>query len=194
MLILIIVEVTVPSITQLQGTYLHISSLGIIPATILAGVGIIKLFAQKFSKTVLYTTKPSVIFKSYVIISSLWIPSEFLYFYDPQIMIWVYTILGIVDGFIMFIYSTTLGNFMVFFEQNKYTRFQNYKNDILTELGLIGAILSFIISFQFGIGGVIIFSTCTVGLFFSYYTIKNFYILDKYDFAYMLKYRRGLRK
>jgi len=194
MVILIIIEVTFPSITQLQGTYLHIHNWEVIPATIIAGFGIIKLILQKFGKRVLKTTKPSVIFKAYVIISSFWMPSLFLYFYDPTLMIWVYSILGIIDGFIMFVYSTTISNFMVYFEHDKYTKFQNYRNDILTELGLIGAILSFVISYFFGIGGVILFTNCTVGTFFMYYTIKNYNLLDTYDFAYMMKYHRGLRK
>ncbi len=171
---------------------ISINDITITAASIIAFFGLAREISLKFINYVMKRTKPSMILTYMISIVILYIISNTLYFYNIKIMLWMDMFLGVISVLMFSVYNSILNNYIVYFHKDTYTFFQDYRNSINAEAGILGGLLSLAlnaIDVKYGVLFAI-----GLGTWLMIYQIRNIAILKKYDFRYMLNYKKKLKK
>jgi hypothetical protein len=94
-------------------------------ATIIGVFALFKTLGMKFVKMIQYNLSFSNIFLAVIIFDILWIISSATYFISPKIMIWADSILGVFHVPFLWAFSNSLNNYITYFFNDTYTKFQN---------------------------------------------------------------------
>jgi hypothetical protein len=191
-IIMIMLNLYIPVLVEFK--YLLNLTIGqkiIAASTIIALINFLQILVEKFIPKIIIKTKFSLIYKSYVIIIFLFGLSSLLYFYNKKIFIFVDSILGILINLVTILYSQVLTNYMSYFYSKDFTKFQNYRTHLIVESSMLGLIISIILSFYSNNLNVILFF---IGMMiYSLFLFKNWNIMNKYDFSYLLNLKRSLK-
>ena len=163
-----------------------------IPAATVVGVfAFIQTFSSRYNEKILEKLTFSGIFKALIVIDILTVFGLLTYFISPKIMVFIDSIVGIVNAILMISYRTAINNYMTYFHRQDYTRMQNFMIKIYSDFQSIGLILGVIITFISIKFAIVFFSVgITVVVLWEVKYVKSF---EKYDFLYMLHYRRNLK-
>ena len=184
-------ELILSVLVQLQGQYLKIESWHIEAATILGIVFIFKELGQKLIPYIMANMKLSYIFKVLIILDFIWAIGTLFYFYNITYMIWFDTMLGMFHTIFVVAYSFSLNNYIVYFENDKYSKFQNFRNELGINVSLVALSLSVVLSAISISFNIIAFLIVMFG--FVLYRIININIFDKNDFKYLLNYKKSMK-
>ena len=189
--IIILMEIITPIYSQ----YYYILGIGAIPAaTIIAMFDFIKTIFIKLVKKIMLNISFSNIYKILMFMDLAWAITVLTYFLDPQkpiVMLWVDLILGIIQTPFSIAFGNGLNNYINYFYSNLYSKFQNYRMDILAEAGILGLILSIVLSYISIKLAIVIFS---IGMFINFlFQLKTLKEFKKYDFKYMYRYKKSLK-
>jgi len=116
-----------------------------------------------------------------------------IYFWNPTIMIYLESLMGIFDGLLFTAYSIALGNYITYFENEKFQIFQNLRIKIMLISGIVSYTLSFLVTLVFS-NDVALIIFCVVNFFFFLYLFKNKDIYKNDDFKYKVRYFLNLKR
>lgn len=187
-IITFLLQLFIPIVTEFKGKYLFliINNKVITAATIIAIIGILKTILEKFIPYLLNKTKISNIFKMKIFVDILITLSFIIFFINPHLFTWIDSILTVINTILVISLSITLTNYISFFQNHSFPKFQNYRLQVLTESTLIGLIISAILS-TIDIKLNLILSIILYSIFILY-QIKYIKKFEEYDFKYMIKY------
>jgi len=185
----LLVDIIIPVYSQYYGL-LHLGTIQ--AATILAFFGILKKIGIKMINFIMDNFSFSNIFLNVIALDILWAVGTATYFISPQYMVWCDLFVSVLQLPFIWAFSNSLNNYITYFHSEKYTNFQNYKNDILAEVGIIGLVISIILTY---IGIKIAIITFIFGMLFNaFFQIKNFKLFRQNDFKYMYNYKKNRRE
>jgi len=159
--------------------------------TIISAIGFLKNIGLKFIKHIMNNISFSNIYKILIGFDILWGFSSLLYFYNPVYFIWVDSIISMIHATFLMAFSNSLSNYMTYFNADKYTMFQNYRNDLMSEFTILGMVLSIIFTLISIKLDIMMFFIGIILL--AFYQIKFIKVFEKYDFKYMLRYKRAMK-
>jgi hypothetical protein len=188
-IITFLMEIIFPVMSQFYG---HLSFGSLEAATI---IGIFAFFKQVGAKLVNYILNRfsfSKLFLIVVILDLLWVISTITFFINPIYMIWGDMIISTIQIPFIWAFSTALSNYINYFYPDDFTMFQNYRNDLMAEVGIAGIIFSIILTYISLKVTVIVFE---IGMLITFiFQIKYYKRFKKYDFRYMYRYKKSLKK
>ena len=171
---------------------LNIHNVVIPAATVIGAFSFVQTFSARYNEKILEKLTLSAIFKGLIIVDIITVLGLLTYFISPKLMVFIDSTVGAVNAILMISYRTAINNYMTYFHKEDYTRMQNFMIKIYSDsqsVGLVlGALITFvsikfaIVFFSIGITSVILWELRYVSRF------------EKYDFLYMLHYRRNLKK
>jgi len=176
-----------PLITSFKGIYLHLGDIS--APTILSIFFIISSLIGLLNDWVLENFNLTSLFKGVILFHTVYIFVLLIYFIDPTVMMFIDMFLGMFDMLLFTAYSIALGNFVAYFENDKFQIFQNLRNKILIISAILGSSISTLINYFFSDGTVILIFILG-NMFFIIYLLKNINIYKDYDYAYMFRYYR----
>jgi len=171
---------------------IHFDNYIIESATILSIIAFIENFGLKLVKKVMNTFSFSNIFLILIFFDIIWGFIGLLWFYDKTLFVWFDSILVMVHAVFVMAFGYSLNNYITYFHNEKYTLFQEYRNDLMAEASIIGTALSVILN---GISTKIDILFFSGGIFIlAFYQFKYLKIFKKYDFRYMYRYMKSRKK
>jgi len=202
--IIIMFDMYVPILTYLKAQYLDL--LDIKPQTWIGIFAFLMILARYYSSKLVNFLRISTLFKLLLFSHFLGVVVSLLYFKNVTLMIYLESALGIIELPILDAYGLALGNYMIYFENDKYEFFQEYRMKIIVYSGLIGSGLSILITYFFSIGiSVAIFAIFYILIWLWFFSkIKLFkendnayryrYVKKNYKFMKKLKNKSFFRK
>ena len=171
---------------------LNINNIFIPAATFIGLFAFIRTFSARYNEKILDKLTFSSIFKALIIIDILTVFGLLTYFISPKLMVFIDSIVGTANAILMISYRTAINNYMTYFYNQDYTRMQNFMIKVYSDSQSIGLVLGALITFISVKFAIVFFSIgiIAVVIWESKY-VKKF---EKYDFLYMLHYRRNLKK
>ena len=161
-------------------------------ATIIGMFTFIGTFSARYNEKILNTLTFSGLFKALIIIDSITVIGLLTYFISPRLMVFIDSIVGVVNGILMISYRTAINNYMTYFHKEDYTRMQNFMVKIYSDAQSLGLLLGMLITFLSVKIAILFFS---VGIaMVVLWELKYVALFEKYDFLYMLHYKRNLKK
>ena len=171
---------------------LNINNIFIPAATIIGLFAFIRTFSARYNEKILDKLTFSGIFKGLIIVDIITVFGLLTYFISPKLMVFIDSIVGIANAILMISYRTAVNNYMTYFHRQDYTRMQNFMIKIYSDSQSVGLILGALITFISVKFAIVFFSIgITSVVLWELKYVKRF---EKYDFLYMLHYRRNLRK
>ena len=191
--VIVITSLIFPVISSLYYLFhLNIGSIAIESATIISAFVFVKNIGIKLVEKILDKLSFSKIFTYTIVLDIMWGALTLLYFYNKVYFLWFDAILGMFQAVFLIAFGTALNNYMTYFHNDQYTSFQNYRNKLVAEATMLGTFLSIVVTALSIKVAVIIFSISMIAIgVFEIGFINEF---KKYDFKYMLKYKKSLRE
>lgn len=161
-------------------------------ATIISVFGILKTFGEKMVKTISNNFSFSRIFLIIIILDVFMGIGILFYFVSIKTMLWIDLCISTIQLPFFLAYSNSLNNYLTYFQKEDFTFFQNYRADLNAETRLLGLILAGIITLL-SIKIAILIFVCGI-LILSVYQFSYYKMFKKYDFKYLLNYKRNLKR
>jgi hypothetical protein len=190
--ITILLEIIFPILGQYYGHLkITINDILIQSATIIAFFSFLKQIGMKIVKFIMDNFSFSNVFKIMILTDTLWVLGTSLFFVDPIYMLWSDLLIGTIQLPFFISFSNMLNNYITYFYNEKFTFFQEYKNELLAESGIVGLLLSMTLTFISIKLAISIFIVGMIGVIF--FQIKSIHKFKKEDFKYMYKYKKSKR-
>ena len=191
---LFIIQLYIPILTSFKGKYMfiHVNNILIYPATVLAIFGIFKTILEKFIPYLLNNSSFLFIFKIKMVIEGLTMLSMFIFFINKTYFVFVTTFFELILMITVMALSMSFNNYITFFCNKDFANFQNYRMHIVTEVTMLGLLISGILSYINQSLNIIL--TIILFMFLLIYQIKNLKYLKEKNFLFMLNYHRNKRK
>jgi len=153
-----------PVLITLKGLYMLPWIIGIF--------SILNMLAAKTNEFITYSMTTDQIYKSVVLLHVVFSVTTSLYFYNPVLMIYLDSILGVVEIILVSAYSIKLNNYIAKHFSDSMNKFQIIRNSIWADGSLIGLFASSVVLFIAGLKTVLILFI-VLNLLFSLWLMLN---------------------
>lgn len=165
----------------------------IIPAAVVVGfISLIQTFSTRFTKKILDVFSFSNLFKSIIVIDILAAIGFLSYFVSPKLMVFTDSFIDAIAIILGMAYRMAINNYVTYFHNDSYTRMQNIMTKIYADANSIGLIAGIILT-AISIKVAVLFFSITI-IIVALWATKYIKLFERYDFLYMLHYKRNTKE
>lgn len=164
----------------------------VIPAAVVVGIfALVKSFSIRFNKKILDMFSLSGLFKAMIFVDILTAIGLLTYFTSPKLMVFVDSFIDVIGIVLGMAYRTAINNYVTYFHNSNYTRMQNVMTTVYSDAQSVGLILGVLVTLISVKWAILFFSLMIIVV--SIWGIKYIKLFKKYDFLYMLHYKRNTK-